>query len=137
MTTNYMAYDFKNGDKTDRFMLKVTDYKIDDLFLARDTRVTPDECLEFRLENGALREEFLGKDVERDFLSAQLRERGEDCSIRQYRVSEKMFRDSKIAANMLTVRGESTGKRFLETLRHETRHAQNRVNMALMERRVH
>jgi len=131
MSTNYMAYEFKDGDKKDLFMLKISDYKIDDLLLARDTRATPDDCLEYRLENGALKEEFIGKDIE-DFLSAQLRERGEDCPMRKYNVSEKTFKDNKIIANMLTVRGESTGLKYLDTLRHETRHAQNRMNVAFM-----
>lgn len=129
MSTDYVQYDFKNGKDADSFLLKVTDDRIEDLLEVKHTeRAKPDACLEYRLENGAVKEEFIGKEVD-EFLSAQLRERGENCRIDKYNVKESTFRNQKMLENMLTFRGESTGLRFLkscnETLRHETRHFQN------------
>ena len=134
MSTDYVQYDFKEGGRTDRYMLKIADDKIEDLLLVgHSERANPDACLEYRLDNGAIRAEYLGCG-EDEFISAMLRGRGENCRVDKYKVKEATFHYQKMLANMLTCRGESTGLRFIKETRdkllaHETRHYFNAAQL--------
>ena len=135
---NFVACDVKDVNRTVKsFMLKIGDGKIDDIMLVQfSERATPDMCLDYRLENGALKDEFVGKRVQ-DFvgyLKDEFDLNNGRMRLDQNPVEESLFRHNKILENLLTTRGEKSGLRILEgynkTLTHETTHQQNTIMLA-------
>jgi len=129
--TNFVALNVeKSGKAPEGFMLKLSDGKIEDVLRTASVRSNPDLCLEYRLENGAVKEEFIGKSFD-EFKKSF----GKDCRISERPIDEKEFFHGKIAENMLTFRGEKTGERILtgfSTLTHETAHQKNTMELAFM-----
>lgn len=122
--TNFVALNVeKNGKALESFMLKINDNKIEDVLRTASVRSDPDLCLEYRLENGATKEEFTGKSFD-EFKKSF----GKDCKLSERPIDEKEFFHGKIAENMLTFRGEKTGERILNgfnAIAHETAHQKN------------
>lgn len=133
--TRFVGLDVKYGDQLkDSYMLKLDDDKIADVVKSSlGLRLTPDQCLEYRLENGATKEEFVGKSV--DDFKRDIKAEDRFCTLEERPIGADDFSTAKINENMLVFRGEHTAAKFLEgcgkVSNHETIHRKNAMVWAM------